>query len=366
MKTIHDKIDINHLIDLLNHTDNLLSYVDTEYIYRAANDAYKRKYNKKIDEIVGHYVWDVMGKDIFEKIIQPNLQKAFLGETIRYEQWFDFPNTPKSYLIVSYNPCFGSNSEVDGVVVSALDYTKFKLLEEEKEEQNRIVQEVSKMAQLGEMISFISHQWRGPLNILASYMLKLRQLTSNDQNTAEAFERCEIILEELSSHVESINVLYASNHKHNASDLKNIFDSILILTQDRIKCSNIHIQLNCPHFTMVAGHSDEIMHILLVIIENAIDSLSVSNESDKRINITTQPENQDIIIDIQDNGDGISCEYSKKIFEPGFSTNKSPNRGYGLYFAHKLLTEKLKGSIQVHANPEKGAWFRLKLPITKK
>ncbi|MFA6396765.1 MAG: ATP-binding protein [Sulfurimonas sp.] len=362
MKTIHEKINIDHLIDLLNHTDSLLSYVDTEYIYRAANDAYKRKYNKTIDEIVGHTVWDVMGKDIFEKIIQPNLQKAFLGETIQYESWFEFENLPRSYLIVNYNPSYGSDSKVCGVVVSALDYTNFKALEEEKEEQDQIIREVSKMAQLGEMVSLISHQWRHPLNTLASYMLKLRQLTSNNSNTIEAIERCENILEELSSHVESINTLYSSNIQPFAGNLQNIFDSILILVQDRIHSLGIQITINCSFVTMTAGYRDEIMHILLVIIENAIDSVGASNEVNKKITITCQSEDQNILVDIHDNGDGISCEYSKLIFNPGFTTKKPSGRGYGLYFARKLLTEKVNGTIEICSDPKQGVCFRLKIP----
>lgn len=362
MKKFQDQIDKKHLFDLFNLTDNLLSYVDTEYIYRAVNDAYIRKYKKSADEIIGRYVWEVMGKDMFEKIIQPNLQKAFLGATVEYEAWFEFPNLPKSYLIVTYKPTFSDDLIVDGVVVSAVDYTKFKELEEKKEEQEIIFQEISKMAQLGEMISFISHQWRQPLNTLATYMLKLRQLTSGKPDTLKAIERCETILEELSSHVESINSLYASNTNQTLYNIKNIFDSILILVHDRACLLGVEISIDCSNGVTVTGHRDEIIHILLAVIENAIDSLSRSDESVKQITITTHSENNDIVIDIQDSGDGISLEDSKHIFESGFTTKESRGHGYGLYFAHKLLTEKLGGSIEVRSIPLKGAWFRLKLP----
>lgn len=362
MKTFQDQIDKEHLIDLLNLTDHLLSYVDTEYVYRAINDAYQRRYKKSANQIIGHYVWDVLGKEMFEEIIEPNLKKAFLGATVEYESWFEFPNMHRTYLVVKYKPTFTDDLKVDGVVVSAIDYTKFKELEEEKQKQDLILQEVSKMAQLGEMTSFISHQWRQPLNTLATYMLRLRQLTSDNPSTIKPIERCETILEELSSHVESINTLYASDIKQTVCIVKNIFDSILVLINDRASLLGIEISINCPYTAQIKGHRDGIIHILMAVIDNAIDSLSLSNEPNKRIKITIHQDNLNTIIDIQDNGDGISSEYSKQIFQAGFTTKTSIGRGYGLYFAQKLLTERLGGSIEILSIPEKGAWFRLKLP----
>lgn len=363
MRTIHEKININHLIDLVDHTDSLLSYVDTEYIYRAANNTYKRKYNKSIDDIVGHYVWEVMGIDVFENIIQPNLQKAFLGETVHYERWFEFPNLPKFYLIVSYNPCFGPNSEVVGVVVNTIDYTKFKVLEEEKKEQDLILQEVAKMAQLGEMISFIAHQWRQPLNTLATYMLKLRQIISINSKAIEPIERCESILDELSLHIESINNLRTANFHHSVNNIKNIFDSVLILIQEHAHILGITIQLDCPDSIRISTQRDILVHVILAILENALDALSISNITDKKIEISVQSNNRHIIITIQDNGDGISSKNSKRIFDEGFTTKESSNRGYGLYFARKLLYEKLGGFIEICSVPKKGACFQIILPM---
>ena len=365
MKTFKDQIDKEHLIDLLNLTNNLLSYVDTNYIYRAVNDAYKRKYKKPANQIIGRYIWDVFGQDTFENIVKPHLDKAFLGSKVEYQSWFEFPNLPRMYLIVTYKPSFTDDLHVEGVVVSAIDYTKVKELEEEKKEQELILQEISKMAQLGEMISFIAHQWRQPLNTLATNLLKLRQLTSKNKHTEQTIERCEAILEELSSHVESINTSNPENFNKNADSIKNIFDSIFILIQERIYIFGITIKLNCQEIVQISSQRDVLFHVILAILENAIDALAMSITIDKKIDISVYTENQNVLIDIQDNGDGISYEHSKHIFEPGFSTKKATGRGYGLYFAQKLLFQKLRGYIELKSSSDQGAWFRVILPLEK-
>jgi len=360
MKIFQDQVDKAHLIDLLNLTDSFLSYVDTEYRYRAVNNAYKRKFNKTTEQIIGHYVWEVMGKEAFETLVKPNLKKAFLGATVEYEAWFEFPNLPRQYLLVTYKPTFTDSLNVDGVVVSVVDYTKFKELEEEKREQERLLQEVSKMAQLGEMISFIAHQWRQPLNTLASYMLKLRLTASADSE--KAIERCELILEELSSHVESINNLRTANIVQSVDTIKTILESVQILIQERARILGINIQFDCSEPIYVSTHRDILIHVILAILENALDALSISKIENKLVTISARSDNEHIIIDIQDNGDGISCKNSKLIFNQGFTTKESSNRGYGLYFARRLLSEKLNGTIELLSNPQKGAWFKVVLP----
>lgn len=363
MKTFQDQIEKEHLIDLLNLTDNLLSYVDTNYIYRAVNYAYQKKYKKSANQIIGKYIWDVLGKDTFETIIKPHLLKAFSGSKVEYQSWFEFPDLPRTYLIVTYKPSFTDDLKVEGVIVSAIDYTKIKELEEEKKEQEIIVHEMSKMAQLGEMVSFIAHQWRQPLNTLATYLLKLRRQTSTNQQAKESIERCEAILEELSSHVESINTMSPTYFNKNGDSLKNIIESVFILIQERIYIFGIILHLNCSHTIQIPAQKDIVFHVILAILENAIDALAKSTTITKKIELSTHTEKETIVIDIQDNGDGVSNEHAQRIFEPGFSTKESFGRGHGLYFAQKLLYQKLGGYIELKSSANEGAWFRVYIPI---
>ncbi|MGA9046627.1 ATP-binding protein [Sulfuricurvum sp.] len=361
MKTIHERMRRDHLIDLLDHTDNLLSYVDTGYIYRAVNGAYSRRYQKDSDEIIGYHVSDILGIEVFETIVKPNLDRAFLGETLQYESWFDFPGLPRCYLIVTYNPRYHKDGTVEGVVVSAVDYTSLKIMEEEKQKQDEIVLEISKMAQIGEMISFISHQWRRPLNTIATYLLKIRRLIGANDSAIEAIQRCETLLDRLSSNLESMYALYARHSASEGADVQKSVEHVIALVGDRSEGLDIHIGIDIPEPLCVKCHTDELMHILLVIVENAIDSIAQSDEPIKYIRIDANRVDNDVLIDIKNNGDAISVEYSQRLFEPGFTTKPLSGQGYGLYFARKIVTEKLGGTIEIQP-AEDGSWFRVTLP----
>lgn len=350
-----------HLLSLLDHTDNLLSYVDTDYIYRAVNGAYTRKYHKTVDEIVLHHVSDILGIEAFETIVKPNLDRAFLGESLQFESWFHFPNIPRCYLIVTYNPIYRDDGTVDGIVVSGVDCTPMKIIEEEKRKQDDMMLEISKMAQLGEMISFISHQWRRPLNTVATYLLKIRRLIGTNDEAIEAIERSETLLEHLSSNLESMYALYTRHSSSAETNVQKSVEHINTLVFDRAQGLNITINIDVPNLLSVKCHNDELMHILLVIIENAMDAIAQTNESSKYIRIEAEKKDNHIIIDIKNSGDAISLENYQRIFEPGFTTKSLSGQGYGLYFARKIVTERLKGSLDIHPT-DNGAWFRVALP----
>lgn len=361
------KMDIlqkKHLIDLINHTDHLLSYVDRSYIYRAANEAYTRRYHRPLGEIIGRYVWEILGTELFETIVKPHLDQALNGESIIYEAWFDIPNVPKSYLIVTYKPSYNDTNEVEGVVVSVVDSTKLKILEEEKQKDSAIMAEVAKMVQLGEMISFISHQWRRPLNTLASYLLKIRQLTSSTE-IIDSLHRSEEILDQLSNNLESLYALYSKGDAEVSCNINDVFEHLHSLIQERAKHSNVTLTLSkaSPMMGMIGCRSDEFLHILMVMLDNALDALQDSYQESKQINMMVSESDKEIIIDIKDNGKGIAAADITNLFNPGFTTKGVSGQGYGLYFAQKILQERLQGSIELKSSSSEGSWFCIKIPI---
>lgn len=361
MKYLLNQITKDHLINLINTTDTLLSFVDKKYIYRVVNTAYTHRLNRTMDKIVGYSVEEILGKESFITLVKPNLDKAFAGEKVHYESWFETPNTARAYLIVSYIPSYREDGKIDGAIVSVVDHTVIKLNEQEKQKHDSMMVEISKMVQLGEMVAFLSHQWRRPLNTLATYLLKIRILAGKNIMVEEALDRSEGILETLSSDIETMYALYSNELTHDETHLHQSLLKVVDMVRERIKAHDITISINVPDTLIVLAAGDELIHVLLVVIENAIDSLAYINSDKKQLSVQTILEKDHLVIEICDNGSGITFENINHIFDPGFTTKLSEGQGYGLYFARKIIMERLSGSIEGFSDPL-GGKFHIRLP----
>jgi len=103
----------------------------------------------------------------------------------------------------------------------------------------------------------------------------------------------------------------------------------------------------------------ELMQIFMNILLNAAQAISENGE----IQITTGVQDQEVWIDITDNGVGIAPENLNRIFDP-FYTNRPNGKGAGLGLALALAAiRKHHGRIDVNSTPGEGSTFRVWLPV---
>ncbi|PHO15166.1 hypothetical protein CPH92_08185 [Malaciobacter marinus] len=77
------------------------------------------------------------------------------------------------------------------------------------------------------------------------------------------------------------------------------------------------------------------------------------------INIDIKNIQNDVLIQIEDNGGGIPKEHINNIFKPYYTT-KENGHGIGLYMAKLIIEDKMDGTIEVE-NTNNGAMFSIKL-----
>lgn len=95
------------------------------------------------------------------------------------------------------------------------------------------------------------------------------------------------------------------------------------------------------------------------IVKNAVDAM----ESQGEIIIKIGQEEDQVIIDISDNGKGIPPGKLKAVFQPGFTTKKR-GWGLGLSLVKRIVEEFHKGKVFVlKSEPEVGTTFRIKLNV---
>ena len=97
---------------------------------------------------------------------------------------------------------------------------------------------------------------------------------------------------------------------------------------------------------------------------NIIDNAADATGGDGTIAIKTGRSDDQIVVEITDDGCGISAENVSRVFEPFFTTKpQGSGTGLGLDIAWRIVTEEHHGTIEVESTPG-STTFRIKLPLT--
>jgi PAS domain S-box-containing protein len=94
--------------------------VERDYRYRCVNPVYARRWGV----IVGMHVCEVLGVDLFERTLKPNLDRCLAGEEVIFD--WSSASSPRRYFAVSYSPLRMGSEEVEAVLVIQRDITDRK------------------------------------------------------------------------------------------------------------------------------------------------------------------------------------------------------------------------------------------------
>lgn len=114
-----------------------------------------------------------------------------------------------------------------------------------------------------------------------------------------------------------------------------------------------------PDLPHLQGFGTELNQVWTNLIDNAIDAVAGRGE----ITIRTRPEREGVLVEIEDNGPGISPELQSRIFDPFFTT-KSPGQGtgLGLDISYNIVAHRHRGDIKVTSKPGRTC-FQVWLPL---
>ncbi len=238
------------------------------------------------------------------------------------------------------------------------------------QEQQIMMLEQSRLAQMGEMISMIAHQWRQPLNNLSLINQLLVSKYSKgklDNTTIEYFKtNSKKQIELMSKTIDDFRNFFKKKSKNEEFFLNDVIEEVLNMTKAIYTSKGISITFEPQENYSICGQANGLAQVVLNILNNAKDALLEKKKDEKKIQIMTQKHNDNIQLSIRDNAGGIDENIINKIFDPYFSTKEDKNgTGLGLYMAQMIMREHFKTKIKA-SNDIEGANFIMHLPTGAK
>ena len=240
----------------------------------------------------------------------------------------------------------------------SMDITELKF-------KDTLISQQSKLAQMGEMVNMIAHQWRQPLNAISAAAIKLDMQDEmgiiTSKSIKETTKFIEDMTQDMSQTINDFMNFTKPTDKKQVIKFQDIIDDIMRLMSAQLKNHNIEFIMDIEENLTFSTYKKDLEHVLINLFSNARDAFEERNLEAKKIKVKAYMKDEKCIIKVSDNAGGIKHDVIDRIFEPYFTTKaQGKGTGLGLFMSKKIVTETLDGSINVK-NIENGAEFSILL-----
>ncbi|MEC7276786.1 MAG: ATP-binding protein [Bdellovibrionota bacterium] len=236
------------------------------------------------------------------------------------------------------------------------------LIKEHYEKKNN-----ERISDIGRMTAGIAHEVNNPLAVIKTSASYFHKRVGDPSLTLER-QRKELLritnqVDRIVKIINGLGVVSKSFNKSTAST-KNISETVTKvyeLCSYKFNRLGIEHDLEVPYPTTYCNiHEGEIEQALLSLISNSLDALE--NCSEKLIKLSLNRDNENVLISVYDNGEGISDEVKDQILKPFFTTKPlGKGTGLGLSVTSEIIS-RCNGSLEYNSNAE-GTCFTIRLPL---
>ena len=332
-------------------------------------------------------LWINMVHDKDRQLVVDQSNSALRGENVEpIEHRIIHRDGSVRWVKNSIVPKFNEMNEVDSYDGIINDITELK----EAEEQNRIKSEqlihADKMASLGTLVSGIAHEINNPNNFILlntnflskvwgdirpildqyysengdfalggiSYDENNHKIDNSFNSILAGSERIKKIIDNLTN--------YAKKPKREFKrlNINDVIEVAINITNNLISKSTKQFKVNYSKDSpYVLGNSNRLEQVVINLINNACQSL---RNNEEKIIINSYEDENSVIVEIIDEGEGIDEKDLKHIFDPFYTTKREKGgTGLGLSISYNIVKNH-NGEMKIESKINEGTKATIFLP----
>jgi PAS domain S-box-containing protein len=348
---------------------DLISIIGRDYRYRRANPTYERVWRIPPEKVVGMHIGDIIGREIFGRVVKPNLDRCFAGQQVSFAEWFDNPGG-RRYWVVTYSPLKLESEQVDAALAVARDLTEQTMAAEKLRDAQIELAHVNRVATVGQLTTSIAHEVNQPIGALvtnayaASRMLRARPpdldeisdalgaIIKDGRRVSDVIQRVRALVKKAPAQADQL-------------DINEVIIETVALAHSEILRNDVALQTQlAKDLPPIRGDRVQLQQVIMNLVMNAVESMSAANEGSRELQIGTDKDIENSIsITVTDSGPVLTPESLNRFFEAFYST-KPTGMGIGLSICRSII-EAHEGRIWATANVPRGAALHITLPILR-
>lgn len=258
------------------------------------------------------------------------------------------------------------------VIYGITTYIKFNYAREHKLATDRAEINAQQKIQLekideqkNKLFSIIGHDVRGPLTLIRGYLDLMEHKDALNESESEQLrqqlqESVDGTIEMLENLLEWSRLQYLQQTQWEPVNISTTISQVLLLLEKQAAKKQIHIRRNIPAAVHIIPGNHRIIELVFRnVIQNAI-KFTPANGS---IDINEQVAGNTYIVEVKDNGMGMSEAQLNSLFtfkaKTTYGTNREKGTGMGLMLCKELLSG-IDGTIQASSREGEGSVFRIR------
>lgn len=154
--------------------------------------------------------------------------------------------------------------------------------------------------------------------------------------------------------------------------LRSLVDDVLVTLRPALRQARVHAEVDIDPALLLESAPGLLAQVVLNLVQNAVvhafadEAMPDAASGKRRIDLTARMRDvQHVVLEVSDNGMGMSTEVLARAFTPYFTTRAGAGgSGVGLSHARSVVEAQLNGTLTVDSTPGVGTRFCVTLPLT--
>ncbi len=337
--------------EIVESVPALILEVDRELVIRFANRAAEQAFGRPREGIVGLEFATLLAPDGERASCRARLRQAFAAAEVEHEEQLVRSDGGRLHVQLRWTRA-GHGPEAERIFGLGLDVSRQRDLEE----QARVAE---KLAAVGTLAAGLAHEVRNPLNAAGLQLALLSRRVSKlppaerpplDEPTLlvrTELHRLETLLADF------LAFARPRTFARYPIDLASIARQVAALQTEAARATGKHVRLEIPDRVELSGDATALTQVVVNLVQNALDAAR------HEVVVRAAHESRRVVLDIDDDGPGITEELAARVFEPFFTT-KEKGTGLGLSIVHAIVIGH-GGKVTLERRPGGGTRARVVL-----